>query len=71
MKFETTITLGNVFQIIALVGAIFSAAFWLSGELHGIDKRITSLELVVERMADYDARLDALERDVLLLKQTP
>ena len=61
MKFDTTVTLGNLLQIIALMSAMFAAYYTL-------DKRVARVEFIVTQTSDYDSRLDALERDVLELQ---
>ncbi len=61
MKFDTTITLGNLLQISALMSALFAAYYTL-------DKRVARVEFIVTQISDYDTRLDQVERDVLELK---
>lgn len=69
MKFDTTITLGNLVHVVSLVVTIIAAVFWMSNQFHSLDLRLTTLETTLQRMNDLEPRVNALERDVLLLKQ--
>ena len=69
MKFDTTITLGNIVHILSLISTVVGASFWMSGQFHALDLRISTLEITLTRLADLDDKLDGIERRVLILEQ--
>ena len=64
MKFDTTINLGHILQVVAFICAALTAYY-------SIDKRVARLEFLVAQNESLTARMDAAEDRLLILEQTP
>ena len=61
MKFDTTVTLGHLLQVGAMIAAIF-------GAYSALDKRLTLLEYAVAQSEAIETRINAMETRVLTLE---
>jgi hypothetical protein len=64
MMIDWTISVGNIIQLIALMGAAFSVFFGLSYRIKGVEKEMEKLAGVVVTLAIQTTKIDHLQQRV-------
>jgi tRNA(Leu) C34 or U34 (ribose-2'-O)-methylase TrmL len=64
MLIDWTISVGNIIQLIALMGAAFSVFYGLSYRLKGVEKEMEKLAGVVVTLAVQTTKIDHLQQRV-------
>jgi hypothetical protein len=61
---DYTITIGNIIQVITLVGAGLSVFFGLSFRLKGVEKEMEKLSTVVVTLAIQTTKIDHIQKRI-------
>jgi hypothetical protein len=64
MLIDWTISVGNMIQLVALLGAAFSVFFGLSYRIKGVEKEMEKLAGVVVTLAIQTTKIDHLQQRV-------
>jgi tRNA(Leu) C34 or U34 (ribose-2'-O)-methylase TrmL len=64
MMIDWTISVGNIIQLIALMGAAFSVFYGLSYRLKGVEKEMEKLAGVVVTLAVQTTKIDHLQQRI-------
>jgi hypothetical protein len=61
---DYTITIGNVIQVVTLIGAGLSVFFGLSFRLKGLEKEVEKLSTVVVTLAIQTTKIDHIQQRI-------
>ena len=64
MSIDWTISVGNLIQLVALVGAAFSVFYGLSFRLKGVEKEVEKLSTVVVTLAIQTTKIDHIQKRI-------